>query len=89
MPASIELPTLTVIQLELHLPGVLLMRFNRPQSMNAMAPESYREWRQVMQFVHSTPTLRALVITGNGRAYSAGQDLNANPTYRTRDEELA
>ncbi|KAJ1931322.1 hypothetical protein FBU59_006753 [Linderina macrospora] len=86
--SSLQLPTLTVLQLELHTPDVLLMRFNRPNSMNAMAPESYREWREVMQFVHTTPSLRALVITGNGRAYSAGQDLNSTGTFETREEEL-
>ncbi|KAJ2436979.1 hypothetical protein GGF42_008778 [Coemansia sp. RSA 2424] len=74
---SVQLPQLQTLELTLHEPGVLIMAFNRPSRMNSMVPESYSEWRQVMEFTASTPSIRALVITGNGRAYSAGQDLSA------------
>ncbi|KAJ1961675.1 hypothetical protein GGI12_003111 [Dipsacomyces acuminosporus] len=70
-----NLPTLNTVKLKFHNPGVLVMAFNRPARLNSMTPESYRDWHDVMQLVHATPAVRCLVITGNGRAYSAGQDL--------------
>ncbi|KAJ2485372.1 hypothetical protein IWW37_005958 [Coemansia sp. RSA 2050] len=74
---AVQLPQLQTIELTLHEPGVLVMAFNRPLRMNSMVPESYSEWKQVMEFTASTPAIRVLIITGNGRAYSAGQDLSS------------
>ncbi|KAJ2159085.1 hypothetical protein GGF46_003286 [Coemansia sp. RSA 552] len=75
MVPSSQLPPFETLKVEHHGPSVLVMAFNRPTQMNAMVPESYREWRQVMEHVHATPKVRVLVITGKGPAYSAGQAL--------------
>ncbi|KAJ1641651.1 hypothetical protein LPJ64_006398 [Coemansia asiatica] len=52
-----------------------------------MTPESYAEWKQVMELVHTTPAIRVLIITGSGRAYSAGQDLSLVNKYASKKEE--
>ncbi|KAI8319362.1 ClpP/crotonase [Martensiomyces pterosporus] len=81
-----DFPSLNTIKLDIHDPGVLVMSFNRPSRLNSMTPEAYRDWHQVMQYVHATPSLRVLIFTGTGRAYSAGQDL-ARIEYKNKDEE--
>ncbi|KAJ1734237.1 hypothetical protein LPJ61_001176 [Coemansia biformis] len=72
---SVELPALSELVLELHEPGVLVMAFNRPKEQNSLTKATYAEWRQVMQLVHASSAIRVLVITGNGRAFTAGHDL--------------
>ncbi|KAJ2329728.1 hypothetical protein GGH92_009658 [Coemansia sp. RSA 2673] len=66
-----ELPQFHTLELTYHEPGVLVMAFNRPSRMNSMVPESYSEWKQVMELTTKTPSIRVLIITGHGRAYSA------------------
>ncbi|KAJ1998213.1 hypothetical protein GGI04_005100, partial [Coemansia thaxteri] len=75
------------LELTYHEPGVLVMAFNRPSRMNSMVPESYSEWKQVMELTTKTPSIRVLIITGNGRAYSAGQDLSSTPVPDSEDEQ--
>ncbi|KAJ1793555.1 hypothetical protein LPJ59_004707 [Coemansia sp. RSA 2399] len=90
----VSLPALQTVTLEYCDPGVLTMTFNRPERMNSMVPESYSDWKHVMEYTRSEPAIRVLVITGSGRAYSAGQDLNthaapavdANEDVRRRNE---
>ncbi|KAJ2720257.1 hypothetical protein GGI07_004729 [Coemansia sp. Benny D115] len=85
---TLALPQLTTIQLDWHPEGVLVMSFNRPKRLNSMVPESYAEWKQVMEMVHSKSSIiRVLVITGNGRAYSAGQDLSSAKRFDSVEEE--
>ncbi|KAJ2523171.1 hypothetical protein H4217_000238 [Coemansia sp. RSA 1939] len=81
--AGVTLPKLQTIRLEYHDPGVLVMTFNRPERMNSMVPESYSEWKQVMEHTRGEPMIRVLVVTGSGRAYSAGQDLSAHAPQTT------
>ncbi|KAJ1800234.1 hypothetical protein LPJ56_006523, partial [Coemansia sp. RSA 2599] len=78
---------LKTLKLEWHSEGVLVMALNRPKNMNSMVPESYSEWKQVMELVHATPDIRVLVITGNGRAFCAGQDLSSAKPFASKKEE--
>ncbi|KAJ1861350.1 hypothetical protein LPJ73_001041 [Coemansia sp. RSA 2703] len=87
MAPGFSLPSFSTLKLDWHNEGVLVMTFNRPERMNSMVPESYAEWKKVMELVHETPAIRVLVITGSGRAYSAGQDLSAVRTYSSEKEE--
>ncbi|KAI9468177.1 hypothetical protein LPJ78_001990 [Coemansia sp. RSA 989] len=85
---SVSLPKLSLIKLELFENGVLVMAFNRPKHMNSMLPESYCEWKRVMEFVHaSVGDIRVLVVTGSGKAYSAGQDLSGAKIPAGQDEK--
>ncbi|KAJ2778012.1 Elongation of fatty acids protein 2 [Coemansia javaensis] len=71
------LPALDTIALELHAPGVLVMAFNRPRHMNSLTYETYAEWLDVMEYVHTDRSVRVLVITGRGRAFTVGHDLSS------------
>jgi enoyl-CoA hydratase len=55
--------------------GVLLITINRPDRMNATDEVLHNELVRVWPDVSSDPETRVAVITGAGRAFSAGGDL--------------
>lgn len=55
--------------------GIAVVRLNRPQKLNAINPPMVRELRAVTEAVWIDAGLRAVVLTGNGRAFSAGADI--------------
>ncbi len=54
-----------------------IVRFNRPDRMNAFNTEFAAELYQALEEFNADPEVGAIVTTGNGRAYSAGADLSA------------
>jgi enoyl-CoA hydratase len=55
--------------------GVLLITINRPEVMNATNARLHWELTQVWLTVDADPTVRVALVTGAGRAFSAGGDL--------------
>lgn len=49
---------------------------NRPQRYNSFNDEMHREMRSALKQVAADHNLRCLVITGSGKAFCTGQDLN-------------
>ena len=69
------------IEVEQH-ERVLLVRLNRPDSLNAFNPTMYSEFRQAIENANDDPSIGSIVSTGNGRAYSAGADIGGfNATF--------
>ena len=56
--------------------GVAKLVLNRPDSLNSFNLEMHREVREVLKSLQSNEEVRCLLITGNGRGFCAGQDLN-------------
>ena len=56
--------------------GVARITLNRPEKLNSFTAELHAELRAAMDRVEITHGLKCLVITGAGRAFCAGQDLN-------------
>jgi 2-(1,2-epoxy-1,2-dihydrophenyl)acetyl-CoA isomerase len=56
--------------------GVARLRLNRPGQLNAFNLQMHAEVREALDDLESDPGVRVLVITGEGRAFCAGQDLN-------------
>lgn len=56
--------------------GVLLITINRPEKLNAANDRLHWELSHVWRDVSDDPETRAAVITGAGRAFSAGGDLD-------------
>jgi enoyl-CoA hydratase/carnithine racemase len=48
---------------------------DRPSALNALSSEALREIDSVLNWYDAEPTLRVLVVTGTGRAFTAGADL--------------
>ncbi len=62
--------------------GVATVTLNRPDALNAWTPELGRELLGVLGQLAADPQARAVVITGAGRAFSAGADVK-NPRELT------
>jgi 2-(1,2-epoxy-1,2-dihydrophenyl)acetyl-CoA isomerase len=56
--------------------GVATLTLNRPDRLNSFIPKMHEEIAAVLGMVESESSIRALLITGAGRGFCAGQDLN-------------
>lgn len=63
--------------------GVGLITFNRPQIMNAFSPDMMGEFKIIIEQARQDPEVRAMVLTGAGRAFCSG----ANPRDLDRGVE--
>lgn len=55
---------------------IAIMTMNRPQRLNAMNEEMWTEMTQAFDSLDKDEDVRVLVITGSGRAFCAGGDVN-------------
>ena len=63
------------LQFERPTPGVLLVTIDRPQVLNAANERLHREFSELWPVVDADESVAVSVITGAGRAFSAGGDL--------------
>jgi enoyl-CoA hydratase/carnithine racemase len=55
--------------------GVVTMTLNRPERLNALTFEVYRELAATFRALDTEPGVRAIIITGKGRAFCTGGDV--------------
>jgi 2-(1,2-epoxy-1,2-dihydrophenyl)acetyl-CoA isomerase len=55
--------------------GVQTITLNRPEKLNAFTPEMHKELRRALEQALDDRAIRAVLLTGAGRAFSSGQDL--------------
>src|SRR5229473_3426870 len=55
--------------------GVLTVTLNRPEKLNAFNPEMHQDLRRALERAADEAEVRAVLLTGTGRACCAGQDL--------------
>jgi enoyl-CoA hydratase/carnithine racemase len=55
--------------------GVRVLTLNRPQRLNAITPELLEDLIAALQAADRDAAIRAIVLTGAGRAFCAGDDL--------------
>src|SRR5882672_4585053 len=55
--------------------GVLTITLNRPEKLNAFNPEMHQLLRQAIERAGDEADIRAVLLTGSGRGFCAGQDL--------------
>jgi len=68
-------PELKTMRLEVEGPiGTLTL--SRPDAMNAMSPDMIAELALIAPWLADRAPIRALIVTGEGRAFSAGGDIN-------------
>jgi len=56
--------------------GVQTITLNRPDKLNAFIPEMHQELRRALEQALDDAAIRAVLLTGAGRAFCAGQDLS-------------
>lgn len=55
--------------------GVATVTLHRPERLNALTFEVYRELREVFEALDTEPGVGAVVLTGSGRAFCSGGDV--------------
>ncbi len=63
-------------RVEAHDPGIALINFNRPDSLNAFTHHAKRELVEFLLQAQMDDTVRVVVFTGEGRAFAAGDNLS-------------
>ncbi|WP_355662281.1 enoyl-CoA hydratase/isomerase family protein [Halomonas salifodinae] len=72
--------------------AVMVIRFNRPHRLNAVVEPLYRELLAALAEAERDPDVRAVVLSGEGRAFCVGADMKehgaASRTLHQRREYL-
>lgn len=56
--------------------GVATLTLNRPEKLNALTIPVYEELRDTFRALDTEPGVRAVLLTGKGRAFCSGGDVN-------------
>lgn len=56
---------------------IVRITLNRPEKLNALTATMVQEWRKALEDLSNDAECRVVVVTGAGRAWSAGVDLSA------------
>jgi enoyl-CoA hydratase len=73
---TLDLPDFSTIEVADADDDILLVTLNRPNSLNAITATMINELNEVVTAVDLDPSLRAVIVTGAGRGFCAGLDLN-------------
>lgn len=57
--------------------GVATITLNRPEKLNAFTDEMLDDWLKALEACRTDPDVRAIVMTGTGRAFSTGGDVES------------
>ena len=63
------------------------IRLNRPKHLNRLQPDDLDELTKLFDRIEADAAVRVLVLTGTGRAFSAGYDLNSVAERATSAKE--
>ena len=74
--------------LTLHDPGIAVITFNQPERLNGMTQGMKRDLVETLLQAQMDDAVRVVVITGSGRAFSAGDDITGRPVQGQGAEAL-
>lgn len=66
-------------EVRLEPPGIGVIQFNQPERLNGFTHHAKRDLVEVLTQAQMDDRVRVLVITGSGRAFSAGDDITGRP----------
>ena len=64
--------------------GILTLTLNRPEKLNALLPETLSDLGRALDRAAGKKTVRAVILTGAGRAFSSGLDLACLEVFQTQ-----
>ncbi|MFI4963149.1 MAG: enoyl-CoA hydratase/isomerase family protein [Legionellales bacterium] len=67
---------MNVIEQELDSSGILTLTLNRPEKLNALSTDLLEALFEVFVAAKANSKVKALLLTGNGKAFCAGADIN-------------
>ena len=65
-----------------------ILRLNRPQRLNALGRGLLREFSDALDDFEEDPAMRCGIVTGTGRAFSAGADLKEMAERNAATQEI-
>lgn len=65
--------------------GICLIRINRPEKLNACSAEDHDELPLVLRDLQHDPEVKVAVVTGNGRGFSVGGDVDLLETVHANE----
>ena len=65
--------------------GIAVVKLNRPNVLNAMNKRLWLDFQAVLADVKTDPSVKVLIVTGAGRAFSTGADLKESKTRSIED----
>ncbi len=68
--------------------NIMIVRLNRPDNMNAFTVQMGEEVIEVLDNADADDNIRAVIFTGNGRAFCAGMDLSSDGNVFGLDESV-
>ena len=77
-------PEMETISIEVE-DGIAWMYFNRPEKLNAMNPTMFEELGPSAEYIRDDPDVKVAVVTGRGRVFCAGIDLNSLNDFKDLD----
>ncbi|NOX48805.1 MAG: enoyl-CoA hydratase/isomerase family protein [Chlorobi bacterium] len=76
-----------ILKLEIR-DSIALVKINRPEAMNALNTRFFKEMDNMISDVSGKPEIKAMVITGEGKAFVAGADI-AEMVSKNKEEGTA
>lgn len=74
----------------MHDPGICVITFNQPERLNGMTQPMKRDLIETIAQAQMHDDVRVVVVTGSGRAFSAGDDISGHgPDHSGEAEALA
>ncbi len=67
-------------------PNFIILRLNRPKQLNAFNQAQHHTLYRALEVVAGDDTVRAIILTGTGRGFCAGQDLGDRDPSKRRDQ---
>ena len=75
-------------ELAVHDPGIACITFNQPERLNGMTHHLKRDLVETLLQAQMDDSIRVVVFTGSGRAFSAGDDISGRPLGAATTEAL-
>jgi enoyl-CoA hydratase/carnithine racemase len=64
-----------LVERDIALPGLVTVTLNRPEKLNAINLSMHTDLQELCRQLQADPETRVVILTGAGRAFSAGADL--------------